>query len=114
MTKTRKYVASWDCLGFECLIDVTDWEQQYLMETMRGDLSLDEMPSCPAPIEVMMIRARMNPQRDPEIWTFTSAIPKETLDTLMEDEPQLLVDAVRSTGTSIFRSNSQNEPKRII
>lgn len=97
--KLHQYVAYFDNLGFECVIDVTRSERQQLIQSLKG-----EDPTPAFNINAMMLRARFNPQRSPEIWIFESDVSEEIFKQLAEENPQQLADMIRSHGTPIFVS----------
>ena len=95
--KTHQYVAYFDNLGFECIIDITSSERHQLMQAIKG-----EEPTPAFNINAMMLRARFNPQRSPEIWIFESEISQSTFRELAQEQPQMLADLIRSHGTAVF------------
>lgn len=99
MTKEIKYLTMFDCEGFECMIDITSRERQYLLSTIKGEEYKDDIG-----LNGMMMRARFNPQRSPEIWVFTSQVSDATIQELKESEPQMLVDLIREHGNCIWKS----------
>jgi len=99
MSKQIKYLTMFDCEGFECLIDITRREQEYLMSILKGEEFKDDIN-----LNAMMLRARNNPQRSPEIWVFTSTVDDATIQKLAESDPQMLVDVIRSKGANIWAS----------
>jgi hypothetical protein len=50
----------------------------------------------------MIMRAKFNPQRFPEIWTFQSEVDLKTLIKYSKDLPQELVDLIREHGTKVY------------
>lgn len=106
MSKERKYLAYFDCEGFECLLDITSRERALLMAQIKGEKYQDDLN-----LNAMMLRARYNPMRSPEIWVFTSTVGYETLKDLTESEPQMLADLIRKHGSPVW----QNYPvKKVI
>lgn len=105
MTKERKFIASWDCLGFECIIDVTSWERHSLLNSIAGK----EIEPAPVNLHAMTMRARFNPQRSPEIWVFSTVdgITETELNQIAQDTPQVLVDLIRKRGTCLYDSPKQ-------
>jgi hypothetical protein len=93
----RQYLASWDCLGFEAVIDLTRDSQQRMLAQLADRA---EPPRVPLP--EMLLRARANPQRSPEIWIFSSEVDIETLRAYTKDNPHGLADLIREHGTKIF------------
>ena len=95
-----KYITYWDCLGFECIVDMTSWEKDCLLQDIKGE------PHNPSPVNLMHLiwRARSNPQRFPEIWFFESDIDQETLWEVAQDTPQVLVDSIRENGHCSYKT----------
>jgi len=102
MTKERVFIAYWDCLGFETIIDCTSWERQTLLNQISGK----ELKPAPINLHAMLLRARFNPQRGPEIWSFTTTeeITEAELKEIAQKNPQQLVDLVRERGKCLYRS----------
>jgi hypothetical protein len=61
------------------------------------------------PLHQLLMRARANPQRFPEIWTFWSAIAQADLLEYAQDQPQALADTIRELGDKVFVTNKQKE-----
>lgn len=99
MSKERKFLAYFDCEGFECLRDITSVEHRATRDILAGREVKDELS-----LNAMMLRARYNPQRSPEIWVFTSTVGGETLRDLSESEPQMLVDLIRKHGNCVWKN----------
>lgn len=100
------FVAYWDCNGFECLVDVTSYERHKLLAEIKG-----ETIEAPVNLTHLVMRARFNPQRSPEIWLFTSEVDGATLKKVAEDTPQMLADLIRSHGKNLFKSPTITEPR---
>jgi hypothetical protein len=97
MTKPHKFLAYWDCLGFESITDITSYERQKIMSALTGETTNEQLN-----LNHMMLRARFNPQRSPEIWSFESELDHATLWNLAETDPQPLVDAIRNCGNKLY------------
>lgn len=106
MSNERKYVAYWDSLGFECIVDITTYERQRLL----ADISGKDNPTPPVNMHALLMRARFNPQRSPEIWGFTSTVDRETLLQISEESPQALVDEIRRVGVNYWKQTPAQEP----
>jgi hypothetical protein len=106
MIKERKFLAYWDCLGFEGIWDITSYERQQLMATLKNTTV-----NAPVNLNAMMLRARYNPQRSPEIWLFTATdtIRQDELMDVAKDNPQYLVDLIREKGSCLYRSTPQKQ-----
>lgn len=93
----KLYIAYWDTLGFECILDVTSYDKM----AMWAALSDKSVPNV-IPLHQMIMRAKVNPQRFPEIWTFQSEVDLKTLIKYSKDLPQELVDLIREHGTKVY------------
>lgn len=100
MSKERIFIAYWDCLGFECIVDCTTWERQTLLNEIAGK----DLKPAPVNLYAMMMRARFNPQRNPEIWSFTTTddITESELKDIAEEDPQHLVNLIREKGKCLY------------
>lgn len=108
--KSRVYICMWDENGFEVLKDCTSWERDSLLNTLA------DKPLKPAPVnlQAMTMRARFNPQRNYEIWSFntTEDLDEEALWSIAEENPQALVDLIREKGKRLY-SNAKYTETRI-
>jgi hypothetical protein len=93
------YICYFDSLGFEWIFNVTDYEKKKVMAYLKGEKKVD----LPVPRHAIL-RARANPQRFPEIWAFESDIDQAELENIAKESPQVLVDAIRQCGQSIFKT----------
>ena len=103
--QSHQFVAYWDEQGFECVLDITSYERQALLASIKGDATPNNIN-----LHMMMLRARFNPQRAPEIWAFESTVDQSTLQELSEDDPQLLANTIRKCGHCLFKT-SKSERK---
>ena len=92
----RVFVAYFDCLGFECILDATAHERKAIFSALKNE----QHPRFPLP--EMILRAKFNPQRSPEIWMFNSEIALEDLKVYAEEDPQFLADLIRSKGQALY------------
>ena len=72
--KVSAYMAYWDTLGFEWIVNVTDYEKQRFWAVLKGNTKVD----LPIP-RYAILRSQANPQRFPEIWAFESELPLKEL-----------------------------------
>lgn len=109
-SKSRVYICMWDENGFETLKDCTKWERETFLNTIAGKT----LTPAPVNLQAMMMRARFNPQRAYEIWTFntTEELDEDTLWVYANDNPQALVDMIRNRGKQLY-ANSKNAEARI-
>ena len=101
--KSRVYISMWDCNGFECIVDCTAWERQSLLDTIAGK----QLAPGPVSLQTLMLRARFNPQRNYEIWTFNTVaeFDEKMLWEIANETPQALVDMIRRDGKKLYGVN---------
>ena len=99
----------WDENGFETLKDCTSWERQTFLNTIAGK----ELTPAPVNLQAMTMRARFNPQRAYEIYTFNTdeSIDEETLWEIAQENPQSLVDMIRRNGKKLYSNAKLTQPK---
>lgn len=106
--KIRHFVAMWDMFGLEFLEDLTAIDEQRTWAILKGQ----KEPELP-PLNMMIMRAKVNQQRCYEIYTFESAdFDKEGLKAMFEFSPQAIVDSIRNTGYKIY--SDRNTAKQVI
>jgi hypothetical protein len=98
------YIAYWDSLGFECIVDLTDQDKKAMWAELAGKPAPNKLP-----VGLLIMRAKANPQRFPEIWTFQSEVDKDTLRQYSIDSPQELADLIREHGTKVFVTLREKE-----
>lgn len=103
-TKTRVYICSWDSLGFECIVDCTKWEKERLINILAGK----QIKDPPVSLFRLTMRARFNPHRNPEIWSFntTEDLDETTLWDYAKDNPQALADLIRARGECLYKTEN--------
>ena len=96
----------WDENGFEVIKDCTSWERDSLLNTLAGK----ELSKSPVNLQAMTMRARFNPQRNYEIYTFntTEDFEEEALWKIAEENPQTLVDLIREKGKRLYGASLGN------
>lgn len=102
--KINAFMAYWDSLGFEWIVNVTDYEKKKFWATLKGDTKVD----MPIP-RYAIIRARANPQRFPEIWGFESELTLKELQKFAHEHPQALATAIRNCGQAVFKTPREEE-----
>lgn len=109
MSKSRVYICMWDENGFETIKDCTTWERESLINTIAGK----ELTPAPVNLQAMTMRARFNPQRNYEIWTFCTeeSLDEDTLWVYANDNPQALVDMIRNRGKQLYANSKNTEPR---
>ena len=98
------YIAYWDSLGFECIVDLTDQDKKAMWASLADKPAPEKLP-----VGLLIMRAKANPQRFPEIWTFQSEVDRETLIKYSIDSPQGLADLIREHGSKVFVTLREKE-----
>jgi hypothetical protein len=101
--KTDLYLAYFDTLGFECVINLSAHEKRSMWTVLKG-----QEPSK-LPLHPMLMRAKANPQRFPEIWTFWSGVGQAELARFAQEMPQEFADSIRSVGEKVFVTKREKE-----
>jgi hypothetical protein len=101
---THLYIAYFDSLGFETIIDLTEHDRRAMWAELKG-----EKPKRLEAVPYMVLRAKSNPQRFPEIWTFQSEVDLDTLLCYSKDCPQELADLIRQHGNKVFVTVKPNK-----
>jgi hypothetical protein len=95
-----RHIALFDCLGFESIIDIT-CDENHRIECLIHDEE-DPQKGIISLINKITLRARMNPQRLPEVWIFWSDIDSDTLMKSANENPQMMANLIREKGIKIF------------
>jgi hypothetical protein len=103
--KAKHYIAYFDSLGFESIINLDAYEKDLTWSSLKG-----EQPKMKLPVGIMIMRAKANPQRHPEIWTFQSEVDEKELWCYAKENPQGLADLIREHGSKVFTSERYKEP----
>lgn len=96
------YLAYFDTLGFECIINLSEIDKKKMWASLKGE-------EYKMPAFHMIMRAKANPQRFPEIYTFWSEIDYKTLLEYSRDNAQGLADLLREKGNPVFVTPRQKE-----
>lgn len=123
--KTRLFVLSWDQLGIEGVVDVTEMEERKLAEDKQRMWNvLQDIPEDPnkgrdndigSIVRMMALRARFNPQRHYEIYSVNTdySITAEDMRSMFENDPQGSADLVRKRGNKLY-SDREERRSRVI
>jgi hypothetical protein len=105
--KLNNFVAVWDMYGLESLYDVLqakkdfdEWEKKKIVAILKEE----QEPLRPRgiPLQYMLLRARMNSQRNYEIYEFVSELSYNKVVEQFKKNPQAMADAIRSVGNKIY------------
>ena len=104
MTKASNFVAYWDCLGFEFIINTTKEDNQRLIDDLKGTASNSANWR-----HYSLLRAKFNPQRNPQIWGFSSQMTEEELTEISKESPQELANLIKEMGWKIYSEVPQKK-----
>jgi hypothetical protein len=102
--KANLYLAYFDTLGFECVMDLTEYDKKAMWSALQDKKIKNEIP-----LHAMMMRARFNPQRFPEIWTFQSELDLVAILRYTRDMPQEMANLIRENGSEVYVTPKQKE-----
>jgi hypothetical protein len=112
---TNAYIFSWDQLGIESIIPITEYEhcdhENFL--NILGGTPIKRNP-LNGIIQNLVIRARYNPQRHYEIYAIDCAadLSKEFWIEQWENNPQATAELIRARGIKIY-SDRQTDIDKI-
>lgn len=104
-SKTWQFIAMWDMHGLESLINVTDLEHQAIVAALKGQKIKHSNP-----LQYMILRARLNPQRHYEIYAFNSQISEVSIVKHFKTDPQSIVNLIREKGEKIYSDRAIRTP----
>ena len=105
--KTTRFVAMWDMNGLECLLNVTQiekehkqWEKENIFRILKEQNTA--VKPAHVPLDMMILRAKVNSQRHYEIYAFDSELSEQDIRETFEDSPQVMADAIRNVGYKFY------------
>ena len=117
--KTKHYLAMWDNQGLECLYDVdlhmnryNEWEKLKVVAILKEEKLPDNPPAIP--LQMMILRARVNSQRVYEIYEFNSTMGYKELTDVFNDDPQPVVEWIRENGKKVYSDYVKQNRKMIV
>ena len=115
----NKFLAMWDCNGLESLHDVgyhmdryNQWEKQKVVAILKEERTPDQPAGIP--LQMMLLRARVNSQRAYEIYEFNSTLKYDELKTAFEVDPQPVVEWIRENGKQVYSDYVKQNRKMIV
>ena len=111
---STQWVVLFDNEGLDSLIPWGDIAQDRILEKLSGGNTKAENPQHI--VSRLMLRARFNPQRFPEVWTYQSEedIPYDEMRSLWEANPQYMADLIRVKGDQLFGDKPGTKRKQVI
>ena len=100
MDEGNVFLLSWDMLGLEAVINITEIEKEATWATLQ-DKPTAKLNHI---VNAIMMRARANGQRHYEVYTVTmeSSISKDDVCAMFEHNPQAMADLIRERGRKIY------------
>jgi hypothetical protein len=98
----------WDCNGLEYVADITADQQRVTWEKLQGKETPRHAYANP---QHLMLRAKFNPQRHYEIYTFnaTEGIGEQDIRGMFENNPQMAADTIRRIGHCIHSDRATEQ-----
>ena len=117
--KSNNFLVVWDMLGLESIFSIDDamaqvenYEKDKVWKTLKEE-PLSEKPN-PIPLQMLIMRARFNSQRNYEIYTFNTTMTMNEVRTFFADNPQPIVDWIRENGNKIYSDYVKQDRKFIV
>ena len=109
----------WDNQGLECLYDVdlhmnryNEWEKLKVIAILKEEKIPNNPPAIP--LQMMLLRARMNSHRVYEIYEFNSTLWYDELKEAFTADPQPIVEWIRENGKKVYSDYVKQERKMIV
>lgn len=114
---SHTYVLSWDCYGLEACVNVSDIEKEKMWSILKDEDSTTKgrANTVNSIVNMMMLRARFNPQRNYEIYAIDTddSISGDDLRELFEQDPQGSADLIRERGRKLYSDRAKQESIKI-
>ena len=110
-TQPHTLLLVWDCLGLEYSCNLTDYEKDIMWSALKGEPPKARIPG----LDILILRARANPQRNYEIYTvqIDPDVSLEDIRDMFKDSPQTIVDLVRARGNRLYSDRLYTEDRVI-
>ncbi len=113
------FVAVWDMYGLESLHDVRKakddhdaWEKEKIFSILKEER--EPIKPRGIPLQYLILRARMNSQRNYEIYEFESKLSFDEVEKQFKKNPQAMADAIRSVGYKIYSDRAEYNKQVIV
>jgi hypothetical protein len=103
----HQFLVMWCNEGLECVVDITEDEQQRAWSALKGKSPVSQLPS----LHHLILRARYNQQRHYEIYTVeaTEGITADDIRDMFENSPQTAADTIRERGNCLHSDRAQED-----
>lgn len=111
---STQWVVLFDNEGLDTLVPWGELAQDRMITTLSGGLIKSQNPQHI--VSRMMLRARLNEQRSPEVWTYQTDEDIEYTDMrdLWEHNPQYMADLIREKGEQLHGNKPGIRRKQVI
>jgi hypothetical protein len=98
-----KWIVLFDNEGVDTLIPWSDVQEDIIIKKLSGE-NLNGHQSPVSIISRTIMRAQVNPQRNPEVWSYSTSSDMEVdeMRQLWVDSPQYMADLIRTKGDQLF------------
>ena len=111
-TQPHTLLLVWDCLGLEYSCNLTEYDKDLMWSALKGEQPKVRIPG----LDILILRARANPQRNYEIYTVQveADVSLKDIRDMFKDSPQDIVDLVRARGHRLYSDRQYKEDRVII
>jgi len=111
---STQWVVLFDNEGLDTLVPWGELAQERMMTTLSGGNIKSANPQHI--VSRMMLRARFNEQRSPEVWTYQTDndIEYSEMRSLWEANPQYMADLIREKGEQLHGDKPGTKRKQVI
>lgn len=104
---SHTYLLSWDCLGLEACINISDIDKEIMWDSLKdtGNDSHQGRPqSVGSIVSMLQLRARYNNQRFYEIYVVDTddTVTADDLKSMFDDDPQGSAELIRQRGRVLY------------
>ena len=111
MNSGNLFLLSWDMLGLDCVVNITEIEKEATWNTLQNKPT----HTLGNTVNSVIMRARANSQRHYEVYTVTmeDGITNQDLREMFDQNPQASAELIRKHGHKIYsdRYNDGNRAK---
>jgi hypothetical protein len=111
---STQWVVLFDNEGLDSLLPWGELAQDRILEKLSGGEMKAENPQHI--VSRLMLRARFNQQRSPEVWTYETDndIMYDEMRSLWESNPQYMADLIREKGEQLYGDKPGTKRKQVI
>ena len=112
MSNQTLFLISWDMLGLESIINITEIDKQRTWDLLQDKTPVVNLNQI---VNAVMLRARYNGQRHYEVYTITvtEGVTEDDLRDMFEQSPQTAADLIRERGNKLYSDRIEPTQVRI-